>query len=378
MNAIVAEVARRGRMSFAEFMELALYHPSEGYYTRPRTGPGPAGRSGDFLTAPTASPVFAKTIAELVGQLAAALGERLTFVDLGAGEGTLVQDLLAHLGERRGRILERVVAVEAGAWARGRIADRCPDVEVAGRLSEESWPGGPVVLFASELYDALPAHRVTVQAVRGAYALAEYFVEPDGESGLRWSLGEPSTPEILRYLSEHGLNLEEGQVAEIRPQARSVHAGHLGWCGADALAIVVDYGHHTRRLYDSRGRRLGSLVGYRAHALVGDVLADPGGIDITAHVNFDDLENAASDVGWERGITRPLGVFLALHGAVSLLPAAAARGEPLSPREWAELSAAKRLLVPSGMGSDLKVLVQGRGRAWRAYQQIATPPPADA
>ena len=378
MNAIVAEVTRRGRVSFAEFMELALYHPSDGYYTRPRTGPGPAGRGGDFLTAPTASPVFARTLAELVRQLAGALGARLTFVDLGAGEGVLVHDLLDHLGGRRGEVLERVVAVEAAAWARARISERCTGVEVAARLSEASWPRGPVVLFASELYDALPVHRVTVQALGGAYALAEYFVEPDGEGGLRWSLGEPSTADVVHYLRQHGVTLEDGQVAEIRPQARSVHANHLGWCGPDALAIVVDYGHHTRRLYDARGRRPGSLVGYRAHALVGDVLADPGGIDITAHVNFDDLENAASDVGWERGITRPLGVFMTLHGALSFLPPGAARGEPLSPQEWAELSAAKRLLMPSGMGSDLKVLVQGRGRAWRAYQQLATPPPADA
>jgi SAM-dependent MidA family methyltransferase len=313
-----------------------------------------------------------------VRHLGAALGETLTFVDLGAGEGILVRDLLDNLGERRRTCLERVVAVEAADWARRRIAERCRGVETAARLAEVSWPRGPVVLFASELYDALPVHRVGVQASRGGYVLIEHFVEPDGEGGLRWGVGEPSSAEVYRYLKEHGLTLEEGQVAEIRPQACGVHAAHLGWCGPDALAIVVDYGHTTRRLYDPRGRRGGSIVGYRGHAMVGDVLADPGQVDITAHVNFDDLENAAAGLGWERGVTRPLGAFLALHGAVSLLPAAASRGQPLSPSEWAELSAAKRLLMPSGMGSDLKVLVQGKGRAWQAYARLATPPPADA
>lgn len=378
MNAIVAEVARRGRVSFAEFMELALYHPSDGYYTRPRSGPGPAGRAGDFLTAPTASPILARTLGELAVQLAAALGERLTLVDLGAGEGVLLQDLCTHLGERRAEVVQRVVAIEAAGWARRRIAERCPEVETAGGLAEVSWPAGPVVLFASELYDALPANRVSVQAMQGSYALVEYFVEPDGKGGLRWSVGEPSSPVVLRYLREHGLTLEEGQVAEIRPQVRAIHAGHLRWCGPDALAVVLDYGHHTRRLYDPRGRRAGSLVGYRAHALVEDVLAEPGEVDITAHLNFDDLENAASDVGWERGVTRPLGMFLTMHGALSLLPGAVARGGTLSPADWAELSSAKHLLMPSGMGADLKVLVQGRGRPWRAYQRLATPPPAEA
>jgi len=378
VNVIIAEVVRRRRVSFAEFMELALYHPKAGYYTQRRTGEGPAGRSGDFLTAPTASPIFGRTLAELVRQLAATLGEPVSFVELGAGEGVLLAGVLEQLGERRGDVLRRALAVETGEWARKRIGKRCKGVEVTSRLSEASWPAGPVVLFASELYDALPVHRVTVLGQQQGYALAEYFVEPDGKGGLRWALGEPSTSDVLRYLREHGLTLEEGQVAEIRPQVRAIHAEHLAWCGSDAVAFVVDYGHISRKLYDPRARRHGSLVGYRAHALVEEVLADPGEIDITAHVNFDDLENAASDAGWERGVMRPLGSFLTLHGALSFLPTAVARGEPLSPEQWVELSAVKRLLLPSGMGSDLKVLAQGRGRAWQAYMRLATPPPTEA
>jgi len=378
VNTIVAEVARRGRVSFAEFMDLALYHPTAGYYTRRRTGRGPVGSSGDFVTAPTASPIFGRTVSEIVRQLAATLGEPVTFVELGAGEGVLLSGLLDQLGKARPEVLRRTLAVEMGEWARKRIAKRCGGVEVASRLSEVSWPAGPVVLFASELYDALPANRVTLLGQKLGYALAEYYVEPDGKGGLRWATGDPSTSDVLRYLAEHGLTLEEGQVAEIRPHARGIHADHLAWCGPDAVAFVVDYGHISRKLYDPRARRRGSLVGYRAHALVEDVLADPGEIDITAHVNFDDLENAASDAGWERGVIRPLGAFLTLHGALSFLPPAVSRGEPLSPEEWAELSSAKRLLLPSGMGSDLKVLAQGRGRAWQAYLQLATPPPAEA
>jgi SAM-dependent MidA family methyltransferase len=378
VNTIIAEVTRRKRVSFAEFMALALYHPTAGYYTKPRSGPGPAGRGGDFLTAPSASPIFARTFAEVTRQLCLALGEPMTFVDLGAGDGTLLAGLVDHLGGDRQRILRRILAVESADWARRRIAEHCQGVEVVARLPEARWPAGPVVLFASELYDALPTHRVTVQERGGGHALVEYFVEPDGQGGLRWSLGEPSTSEIARYLREHGVTLEEGQIAEIRPQARAFHAQHLGWCGGDAVAFLIDYGHNSRRLYDPRARRLGSLVGYRGHTLVEDVLTDPGETDITAHVNFDDLENAASDSGWERGVTRPLGAFLTLHGAFSFLPAGVAQGEPLSPQQWAELSEVKRLLVPSGMGSDLKVLTQGRGRAWQAYGRLATPPPVEA
>ena len=374
MNAIVAEVRRRGRVSFAEFMSLALYHPEAGYYTKPRPGPGPAGSGGDFLTAPTASPVFARTIAALVGGLEGALGEALTFVELGSGEGLFLAPFLAALPESGANGARRVIAVEAAAWARARIAERCPGVEVVAALAAARWAEGPVVLFASELYDALPAHRVTVHDG----ALAEFFVEADARGELCWRLGEPSAPEILSYLGECGLTLAEGQVAEIRPAVRGIHAGHLSWCGHGGVALILDYGHPGRRLYDPRARRRGSLVGYRNHALVDDVLVDPGQVDITAHVNFDDLEHGASDAGWERGELRPLGLFLTSHGALSQLPPAVRRGEPLTPLEWGELGEVKRLLTPVGMGADLKVLAQGRGRAWQAYLRLAAPPPADA
>lgn len=378
MNPIVAEVARRGRVTFAEFMELALYHPQAGYYTRPRTGPGPAGCGGDFLTAPTASPTFARTIAELVRHLAAALGKPVTFVELGAGEGLFLAGFLEQLVEGREATLRRVVAVETAAWARSRIEDRCPGVETTDALAETRWPDGPVVAFASELYDALPVHRLTLQAHGDSAALAEFYVEPDQAGALRWRLGEPSSPAVIGYLAEHGIGLEPGQVVEVRPQARAVHAANLRWCGLDAVALILDYGHAGRRLYDPRSRRGGSLVGYRAHKLVEDVLADPGEVDLTAHVNFDDLVNGAADAGWDRGVVHPLGSFLAVHGVLSHLPAGVSSGEPLAPEEWAKLSEVKRLLSPTGMGSDLKVLAQGRGRTWRAYVELATPPPADA
>jgi len=377
MNAIVAEVARRGRVTFAEFMALALYHPTAGYYTRPRAGPGPAGVGGDFLTAPTTSPVFARTLERLLRALAAEAGEPLTLVELGAGEGLLLRRLLDALGSDARAVLRRVVAVEISAWARGRARASSPSVEATGAIHDVSRPRGPVVLFASELYDAFPVHRVMMRRHGSALALAEFFVEGEPDGRLRWEHGEPSGPEIERYLAEHGVILEEGQIAEVRPQVRALHAEHLAWCGHDALAFVLDYGYSARQLYNPRGRRQGSLVGYRAHALVEDVLADPGEVDLTAHVNFDDLENAAADAGWERGVLRPLGAFMAIHGAVELLPGAS-RAAPLSAEEWAELAAAKRLLMPTGMGSDLKVLAQGRGRLWQLYRALATPPPVDA
>ena len=378
MNAIIAEVARRGRVSFAEFMELALYHPEAGYYTRRRRGPGPVGAAGDFITAPTATPLFARTLAVMLRRLSHAVGDQVTFVELGAGEGLSLRRVVSELGGIGPGALRRVVAVEVADWARERLVAECPGVEARRSLAELPHPSGPVVLFASELYDALPAHRITVRRRGGVLEHVEYFVEPSGGGRLRWALGELSRPELESYLVTHNLVLEEGQVAELRPDAEAVHAGHLAWCGKNAVALVLDYGYPARQLYNPRGRKHGSLVGYRGHSLVSNVLSNPGGVDITAHVNFDDLTNAAAGLGWDRGQMRPLGAFLALHGALDLLPAGAARGEPLSPADWAELATAKKLLAPSGMAVDQKVLEQGKGPAWQAYCKLATPPPVDA
>jgi SAM-dependent MidA family methyltransferase len=378
MNPIVAEVVRQGRLTFAEFMALALYHPAHGFYTRPPAGAGPVGPDGSFLTAPTASPLFARIIACLLERMAGAVGEPLTLAELGAGEGFLLRGLDRELGERRERVIGRAVAVETATWARERLLGSCPWVEVTARLANCDRPGGPTVLFASEFYDALPVHRVTFRRQGETLALGEFYVESDGGEGLRWHVDRPSSEELEGYLAEHGVVLQEGQVAEIRPGAQAIHAEHLAWCGRNALAVVVDYGHGARQLYNARGRRGGSLVGYRQHRLATDVLADPGEIDITAHVNFDDLELAAADLGWERGGIQPLGRFLSLHGALELLPGRLGREAPPEPSEWAELAAARRLLSPAGMGTDLKVLVQGRGEAWQAYSGLATPPPAEA
>lgn len=378
VDAITDEIRKSGPVTFARFMELALYHPETGYYTRPRTGQsGPAGPEGDFLTAPTAEPLFAQTVGRLLERLTQRLDTPITLVEVGAGEGVFLERLLSALGGRARAVLGRVVAIEAAEWARQRVAERCAGVEVGTGHESLERPDGPAVLFASELYDAVPAHRVTVVSEGGELVLREYHVVA-ATDGFDFVLLPPSSDALAAYLLDHGIVLEEGQVAELRPGVQELHEGLLRWCGADGLALLVEYGYPARQLYNARARRRGTLVGYRAHALVEDVLAEPGSIDLTAHVNLDDLSRAASLLGWSEVGRQPLGAFLALHGALDLLPSTTREAGALSAEEWAVLGGAKRLLSPAGMGSDLKVVVQGVGRLWHTYREIATLPPVDA
>ncbi len=101
--------ARGGEVDFHQFMELALYHPEHGYYTRTRT---PWGRRGDFLTAPTASGWYARVCAGLFRAIATSSGEPLDLVDLAAGDGSFLTSVISDLGDQTREVLARVVGVD--------------------------------------------------------------------------------------------------------------------------------------------------------------------------------------------------------------------------------------------------------------------------
>jgi len=243
---------------------------------------------------------------------------------------------------------------------RSRQIDRLPTtsvtVQVVGAVADIGPTSAPTVIHASELYDALPTARV----VGGATDLEELTVVVS-EGGLGWGR-RPPREEVVRYFARHDVGLEEGQIAEADLAAESTHLNVLSAAGGDGLCLVLDYGYEARRLYDPRGRRGGSLSTYHHHRLGRDPLASPGEVDLTAHVNWDDLRNAADNAGWREIGLWPLAEFLVRGGI----------GEELENRGLgmeADLDAAtvsarqevKRLLDPEGMGSDLKMLVQAKG-----------------
>lgn len=341
------------RVTFARYMELALYHPQWGYYSRSREV-YPAGPEGDFVTAPTAHPSFAALWAEILALLARKRGQPVTFVDLGAGDGSFLRNLAGRLASEA---VKRLAAVEVSPAGREAIASRLPQVNVAASLAGLDPPFGPCVVFASELYDALPCH--VVEGREGG--LCELYVEAAEDGRLQLVPGPPSTPELLAYLSSYGVALEVGQRAEIRLQARWFHQQVLRWAGDDAVVFVLDYGYPARSLYNPRARRGGSLVGYRQQRPVTDLLSLPGQVDITAHVNWDDLLLAGKSRGFDAKPLEPLGLFLTRWG---LLEISRPQGGKTLPWE------VRAMVHPAGMGSDLKVLVQGKGALWECWQEL--------
>jgi len=348
--------ARGGAVPFDEFMELALYHPEHGYYSSAELG---YGRGGDYLTAPTASEWYSRIFARVLSSTARVVGP-LRLVDVASGDGSFIAGVLESLGARADEVLADVVSVERSGSIRSRQVERLAQTSIRvgwiERISELKPAGESTVLHASELYDAQPVVRV----VGRDGGVREFWIDVGGGAPA-WS-ERPPREEVAAYFERQRVTLEEGQIAEANLAADGMHRLLLSAAGDCGLCLVLDYGYEARRLYDPRGRGGGSLTTFHRHRLGRDPLESPGKIDLTAHVNWDDLRFAAKVGEWTEVGLWPLAEFLVRAGLEDELEE---RGLGMD----ADLDAAtittrqeiKRLLDPEGMGSDLKVLIQAKG-----------------
>jgi SAM-dependent MidA family methyltransferase len=354
MEELIGE--RGGEVSFRDFMDLALYHPRWGYYSAasPRYG-----RSGDFLTAPTASGWYAAVIGRWLTRLVALTGQ-WTVVDLAAGDGSFLARLDEATRDPVGPPFERAVGVERSPAMRSlqerKFVDLSVPAQCSASLTEVSLSPGPVVLHACELYDAFPVHRVVARKE----GLNELWVKVE-EDRLAWC-EHPAPLAVREYLFCHRVTLVEGQVAEVNLDARAAHRSALSAVSGAGLALTLDYGYPAGRLYDSRGRYGGSLACYSGHTMSRDPFEAPGEQDLTAHVNWDDLRLAGADAGWSEVGLWPLAELLIRAGLAALVEDRGLGIEAdLDAATVTERQEIKRLLDPEGMGSDLKVLIQVRG-----------------
>ena len=360
VDAIRKEIEANGPMTFARFMERALYEPDHGYY---RSGDGRPGRSGDFLTAPEAHPIFGRSIARFAVSSWAALGRPSPFTvrEYGAGGGALAEALLG------------AVATDAPDLA-GVIRYRPDEIEprrvdeLAGRLAAAGLGGfleaddrEPIVGLAigNEILDALPTHRVVLRQDRLREVLVGWqdgaFVDVEGD---------PSTPTLAHRLEAEGIRLTEGQPAEV---CLAVD----GWIAAAAAGVergvllLIDYGDTADRLYDPRRRPAGTLLAYLRHRAHGDLYRAMGRQDLTAHVDVTAVEAAATAAGLAHLGTTTQSRFLAALGAGELLVELQAGPASALPGYLEARAALVRMIDPAAMGS-FKVMAFGRGLAPRA------------
>lgn len=353
------EIEAGGPITFARFMDVALYDPDEGYY---RTRDDRATRAGDFLTAPEMDPIFGAALGRQLRECWVRLGRPglLVVRDEGAGSGALGAALLAAARDEDDGFLDalRYLPVERGRDREAAIRDRLVQLGLGAALADPADAGIPLdpgVVVANELLDALPVHRVGIEAGR----LRERFVSwRDG-----WFAeiaGEPSTPRLEATLAAAGVMLREGQCAEICLAAQDwIEA--LSRSLARGYAIVIDYGLPAGELYGPQRDR-GLLRTYRGHHAGDDPFRAVGEQDLTAHVELTTLERVARAAGlMVLGRTTQAELMAGLD-AGELLVELGARPDITTERYRTARATLMRLLDPSAMGS-FAVLVLGRGVA---------------
>jgi SAM-dependent MidA family methyltransferase len=358
---LVDTIRRHGPLTVAAFMERALYDPARGYYT---TASCRSGRAGDFYTSVDAGPLYGALVATLVERGAAALasgdGRDAPFdlVEAGAGSGRLARDVLDALAARHPLMYRRVRLHLVERSQAARDAQRVTLGPHALRLvsSGDALPRAVHgLVFANELLDAMPVHRVVVTMA----GLREVVVDVDGDRLVTRTV-PLSTPRLATYFDDLGFRPPVGAMADVSLAAIEWMAGAARSLACGVLA-VVDYGHEAARLFDERHAD-GTLVGYWRHladAPFGGVdatrprwLERPGEQDLTAHVDFTSVRRAATSAGLEPIATLDQARFLLALGVGDELAAAGTDVAATRRR-----LAARTLVHPSGLGGSHHALV---------------------
>ena len=351
------EIAAAGPMTFARFMERALYEPALGYYRRATPGPG---MSGDFLTAPETHPVFGRLLARQIAEVWQLLGKppTLTIREHGAGNGVLAEALLGGLVADAGELLD-VVRYEPVEVEEARLSAMEGRLRAAGVDHLAAVPSAePItgVVLANEVLDALPTHRVRASTAADG-GLEELFV--DWQDGRFVEVaGPPSTPALAGRLADEGVRLRGGQVAEVCLAADP-------WIDAAATSLergvllLIDYGHPAAELYGPR-RMAGTIAAYVGHRVHDDPLINVGRQDLTAHVDLTAVERAAARAGLAHLGTTTQSKLLVNLGLEDLLREVQADPATTAERYLALRSGVVRLLDPRATGS-FAVLAFGRG-----------------
>jgi SAM-dependent MidA family methyltransferase len=173
---------------------------------------------------------------------------------------------------------------------------------------------------------------------------------------------KPAPADLVDYFSSRGAELRIGQFADVTPEWGRAYRDICGRFER-ALVVTFDYGFPTKQLFDPRIRMYGTAAAYRGHEVHRDLFADPGRQDLTAHVNFDDLERAGLESGYATLIFTRQARFLLSIGITDhpLFAPVDERDFGAALARHVERENARRLVLPDGIGDEIRVLVQGKG-----------------
>ena len=357
---IEQEIHKAGPIPFSLYMELCLYHPDLGYYSRHA---GQFGKAGDFYTSSDVHAVFGRLLARQFDAMWRVLGspERITLKELGPGRGLFAQDVLdwserkfpeffraLHYVfiEQSPRLRERIAETLKGHFGSGKAAFAESGSLVNGARRGEP-EHSPAIIFANEFFDAIPVEIVSPRGTLRVGAEKGRFVES-------WV---PSSADELAFLDRYSIHPESDERVEVSLQSQKI----LRNAAADlerGFTVVIDYGY--TREEQLAGRHRGTLKAIRQHSLSANPYEAPGEQDITADVNFTALAAGAEKEGMQVQKLITQSQFLMGIGEENQF--ADAFAECRLPQERAKVALQlKHLVTPAGMGESFHVLIASKG-----------------
>jgi SAM-dependent MidA family methyltransferase len=363
---IEQEIREHGPIPFSRYMELCLYHPELGYYSR---NAQQFGKSGDFYTASDVHAVFGRLLTRQFEEMWRALGspEQIELLELGPGRGLLAQDVL-DWSERKFPDFfhaSRYVLVESSPALRERIEATLGRHLDSGKaelgaphaLSETPTHNIPTIVFANEFFDALP---VEILSTRGSLRIDAR----DGRFTETWA--QPS-PEELEFLDRYSVHPEPDERIEA-PLAAQRSMEQIAADVQSGFILAIDYGY--TREEQLAGRHRGTLKAIRQHSISANPYEAPGEQDITADVNFTALAAAAEKHGIQTQKLITQSQFLMGIGEANQF--ADAFEDCRLPQERAKVALQlKHLVTPAGMGESFQVLIASKGVAQESVKSLS-------
>jgi SAM-dependent MidA family methyltransferase len=350
---IADEIARYGPIPFSRYMELCLYAPELGYYSRVREQ---FGKAGDFYTSSDVHAVFGRLLARQFEEMWRAMDKpaRIDLVELGPGRGLFARDVLDWSAKQFPAFARALhyALVEQSEHLREKLGERLRQHLETGTCSifdsleaAVAQASGNIVVFGNEFFDALPVevidHRGSVRVVYQNGRFAETFVAPSAAEN--------------EFLDHYGVHPEEGERVEA-PLLSLSWMEHIAGAfrGRRGFLILIDYGY--TREEQLAGRHRDTIMCYRQHTACASPYEAPGEQDITAHVNFTALRARGEECGLEALGLVTQSQFLIGIGEESEF--ADAFQDCKLPQERAKVALQlKHLISPAGMGETFQVLL---------------------
>jgi len=357
------EIRQRGPMPFARYMEICLYDPFDGYYSR---NAEQFGKAGDFYTSSDVHAVFGRLLARQFDEMWQGLDRppKIEILELGPGRGLFARDVLDWCYKKFPDFFAAVTYTlqESSPALRIKLQDTVKDHLASGKavISAESLerrpadvdihrslpPDTPLIVFANEFFDALP---VEILGTAGKLHIAV-------ENNRLQEVWLPPLAIELEFLDRYGVHPESGERIEV-PMLAQNWIGKIAHAIARGSLVIIDYGY--TRDEQLAGRYRGTLMAYRHHSSSTDPYQAPGEQDLTAHVNFTALAAGCEQAGMR--VEKLLTQSQFLMGIGERNQFADAFEDCRIPQERAKVALQlKHLVTPVGMGENFQVLIASR------------------